>query len=925
MILKASQRGGDAALAAHLLNTNDNDHVEVHAINGFISNDVAGAFQEIKAVAQATKCKQYMFSLSLSPPKDAMVSNEEFMDAIDQSMKRTGLSGQPHVIIFHEKHGRRHAHLVVSRIDIHTMKAINLSFFKERLCDLSRELYLSHDWELPQGHVDRKLADPLSYSLEEYQVAKRAKRDRQEIKSLLQVCWTQSDSKASFEAALLQSNFRLCRGNKRGFVAIDANGKVYSLSRWLNVKTKELKARLGEPVDLQSTEQALRSFENKNEGEQRSHNFDKENKSNDPIVDFLDAQISTLDSRKGRLIIEHKLARLELKKQHIEQRIEEMKHFKSSNSPLHRLWRWTTGNRHQVLAERIEQISALKARQDNEALDIGHVQRIELKAIRSEVAELKRQRHAIVPLYEQKTIKPEFLAKSDPDRLFHKAQIAKTPDYVLKLISDKKSVFSKNDISKKLEDYICVPSNLRDALEKVLNSPELITVADQTNKNPSFTTRTYQKTHNELIATVTNMAEQKCYGVSRQHLNAAIAKQNKALKKFAGASLSNEQCEAIEHVLNRRQLSNVVGLAGAGKSTMLSAANDAWTSQGYRVLGAALSGKAADGLQQASSIPSKTLASWEIGWKHGRNLLNVGDVFVIDEVGMVGTAQLSRIMNEVQKQRAKLVLVGDPEQLQPIQAGTPFRDILQQTSFAKLTEIRRQKLDWQVKASSSLAKGKIAEAMQAYDDHGCVEYSQSSSDSIASLVEDYMVDLELHGDSKSRIALAHRRVDVFGINQGIRAARKSAHELDNEQVFETDHGKRAFAVGDRIVFTRNNKSLGVKNGMLGRVIKTHKQYLTIILDSSINGDLSDTLIINSDSYSSFDHGYATTIHKSQGATADHAFVLSSKNMDDHLRYVAMTRHRNNLKIYQQNEQELQFDVKSNLKKIIHQDYEFELS
>lgn len=140
MILKASQRGGDAALAAHLLNTNDNDHVEVHAINGFISNDVAGAFQEIKAVAQATKCKQYMFSLSLSPPEDAMVSNEEFMDAIDQSMKRTGLSGQPHVIIFHEKHGRRHAHLVVSRIDIHTMKAINLSFFKERLCDLSREL-----------------------------------------------------------------------------------------------------------------------------------------------------------------------------------------------------------------------------------------------------------------------------------------------------------------------------------------------------------------------------------------------------------------------------------------------------------------------------------------------------------------------------------------------------------------------------------------------------------------------------------------------------------------------------------------------------------------------------------------------------------------------------------------------------------------
>jgi len=91
MILKASQRGGDAALAAHLLNAEDNEHIEVHTINGFISTDVAGAFQEIRAAAKATICKQYMFSLSLSPPEDANVSNADFEAAIEQAMKRLGL------------------------------------------------------------------------------------------------------------------------------------------------------------------------------------------------------------------------------------------------------------------------------------------------------------------------------------------------------------------------------------------------------------------------------------------------------------------------------------------------------------------------------------------------------------------------------------------------------------------------------------------------------------------------------------------------------------------------------------------------------------------------------------------------------------------------------------------------------------------
>jgi hypothetical protein len=170
MIIKASQRGGASALATHLLNADDNEHIDVHAINGFMADDVYGAFQEIEAISRATSCKQFMFSVSFSPPKDAVVSDQEFETTIEDALECNGLSGQPHVVIFHEKHGRRHAHLVVSRIDTTRMKAINLSFFKDRLMELSRELYIKHGWDMPKGHEDRTLSDPLNYTLEEYQV-----------------------------------------------------------------------------------------------------------------------------------------------------------------------------------------------------------------------------------------------------------------------------------------------------------------------------------------------------------------------------------------------------------------------------------------------------------------------------------------------------------------------------------------------------------------------------------------------------------------------------------------------------------------------------------------------------------------------------------------------------------------------------------
>lgn len=256
MILEGNQRGGAASMANHLLNSHENEHVEVHEVSGFASHDVFGALQEIHAVSKATQCRQFMFSMSLNPPQNEEVPVEYFEDAIEAAEKKLGLVNQPRVIVFHEKEGRRHAHCVWSRIDGQEMKAINLPYYKMKLQDVSKEIFLQYDWNLPKGFIDKQYSDPTNFSREEWQQAKRAKEDPKLLKRLFTQAWEVSDSKQAFTNALKEYGFTVARGDRRGYVAVDYKGEVYSLSRWAGVKTKQLKDRLGNPELLPSVDTA---------------------------------------------------------------------------------------------------------------------------------------------------------------------------------------------------------------------------------------------------------------------------------------------------------------------------------------------------------------------------------------------------------------------------------------------------------------------------------------------------------------------------------------------------------------------------------------------------------------------------------------------------------------------------------------------
>ncbi|MEO9738052.1 MAG: relaxase/mobilization nuclease domain-containing protein [Paracoccaceae bacterium] len=255
MILKGSVRGSARELATHLLIGTDNEHAEVHEVRGFASEDLTNALIEAECLAKGTRCTKHLFSLSVNPPTHETVSIETFEEAVDRIETGLGLENCPRAVVFHEKEDRRHCHVVWSRIDSEEMRAVPMPYFKNRLMDLSRDLFLEHEWDVPHGILDRSAKNPLSFDLSEWQQAQRTKQDPRIIKAVLRDCWQGSDSKEAFKGALESYGYYLARGDRRGFVAVDVRGEVYSLSRATGIKTKDLNGKLGAPKDLPSVDQ----------------------------------------------------------------------------------------------------------------------------------------------------------------------------------------------------------------------------------------------------------------------------------------------------------------------------------------------------------------------------------------------------------------------------------------------------------------------------------------------------------------------------------------------------------------------------------------------------------------------------------------------------------------------------------------------
>ncbi len=780
MILNGNQRGGAKDLALHLMKT-ENEVVELHEMRGFVSRDLMGALNEIYAVSRGTKCSQYMYSLSLNPPKDADVSVAEFEDAIEQAEKRLGLQGQARAVVFHEKNGRRHVHVVWSRIDLKTMTARQMSHDREKLTTLSKELFLQHNWDMPDGLKNRKDRDPTNYTHAEHQQAQRVKKNAADIKHHFQEAWAQSDSRITFEHALAEKGYYLARGDTGRFVTIDIHGEIYSVAKMLpkGINTKHVRARLVDEAELPSLDQVRAMLAE----QQKPHVPDKE------------------------VTVAPKPA-------------------KTTLTP-------------------------------DKAIEL-----------------VTRYHAAFTPKMMERT-----LYKSEKDEVKRK-----------QLVSD------------------------------VLESDQLIKIG-QRDDHDVYTTQAMLDLEQHMSDAAQIMAHTNSYKVDNHATHRAIFNLNAKLSKETNgtASLSAEQVATLKHMTDNKQLSLVVGVAGAGKTTIMAGAKEAYESQGYRVRGAAPSGIASAGLKDIG-INASTLHSLEYRINIAKKMMDDNDgkpltarqhefiqstmltskdVLIVDEAGMVSAKQLSNVIDLCQQSGAKLVLVGDPEQLQSIEAGAAFRTLLERNESATITEVRRQKTEWQRDATMQLSQGNTADALHAYQKNGDITHSKTRTAAQEQLVADMMQSYRAD-PAKTRLVLAYTKLDVAELNERIKTemvklSKVSADNIttavtvtDGDVEYQT---KQDFAIGDRIMFRKNDKVLGVMNGTFGTLKNMQDGVFHVELD---NGHM---LNFSTEEYNHLQLGYAATIHKSQGMTVDESYVLATPHFDRHTTYVAMSRHKQQVKMY----------------------------
>ena len=464
-------------------------------------------------------------------------------------------------------------------------------------------------------------------------------------------------------------------------------------------------------------------------------------------------------------------------------------------------------------------------------------------------------------------------------------RIIADPSVALDAITHQQSTFTRRDMAKFAHRHSDDIDQFNAVTNAIENAPDLVELGKDSRGLDRFTTRDMIEAEQRLHRAAELMAERQRHEVNEADRATALARAEER-----GLVLSGEQADALAHVTDGRDLGIVVGYAGTGKSAMLGVAREAWEAAGFEVRGVALSGIAAENLEGGSGIASRTIASMEHGWAQGRDMLTSRDVLVIDEAGMVGTRQLERVLSHATEAGAKVVLIGDPQQLQSIEAGAAFRSIHERHGGAEIGEVRRQREDWQRDATRDLATGRTRSAIRAYDSHDMVHEAQTREQARDDLIDRWDRDRQASPDA-SRIILTHTNAEVRELNEAARARMRDMGDLGEDVRVTVERGERHFAAGDRVMFLQNERGLAVKNGTLGTLEQVSEQSMSVRTDDgrSISFDLKD--------YDRIDHGYAATIHKTQGMTVDRTHVLATPGMDAHGSYVALSRHRDGMDLH----------------------------
>lgn len=396
-------------------------------------------------------------------------------------------------------------------------------------------------------------------------------------------------------------------------------------------------------------------------------------------------------------------------------------------------------------------------------------------------------------------------------------------------------------------------------------------------------------------------------------------------------TLSEEQAAVVRYALNRDGVVVIEGNAGTGKSFSLGGVADAVRDAGMHVHVVAPLHKAKDVARNDTMTgedSAKTVQGFNNRLTNKRHREHIAltsrHCIIVDEAGMVGTGELEVLLRYAQAAGAKVILAGDTRQLQPVSAGAPMAAIARLCGTQRLVEIRRQKLDWQRAASRDFAMGRADRALEAYDRAGGVRLIAGRDAALAALARDWRDDVARNPEAamakpwEARLVVAGWNADVSALNIVLREAYRAAGRLQGDDVAvlaftrgqHSALAKLTLATGDRLIFGESVTVNGVtvNNADMATVaaispgadpvvrLRLDKGGVVEAPWSAFMGQ-RDANAPDGARHPKCQHAYAVTVHAAQGTTIDRCFVFNGRGMGTESAYVAMTRHREDARMY----------------------------
>jgi Ti-type conjugative transfer relaxase TraA len=491
--------------------------------------------------------------------------------------------------------------------------------------------------------------------------------------------------------------------------------------------------------------------------------------------------------------------------------------------------------------------------------------------------------------------------------------IQQDPSLVMKALSQQKTVVSEEEIRLFVGRYFS-GDTAESVTERVIGHINTVCVDEE-----RYTRREFVMQERDLMDMARDH-QQRCTPLLSEAETEAL------LEKGTAYGAYNEEQRALIFAMAQGKLwVNGVGFAGTGKTSTLQPVCEALKEKGVEILGLAPTGKAAEGLK-SMGIRAMTIDAFLIHHEHGKEQKSSKhQMILLDEAGMVDTKRFHALAHIVTSQQRNFVALGDPRQLTPIEAGRPFERLLKECTTATLTDVVRQKDPLHKEATQAMGQGDMEKAWHFYKTHHvCMEKGADATQTRAVMEWWKGIKVDTLHHIHDHIMVGHTNACVETLNHGARVLLKhkqylyeqgvtfltkkiTSDELGQTQVIRQD---KEFCRRERVMFLKNDKGLGVMNGNRGTVTDVDNEKIAVRLDDNRLVSFSPRL------YPYLDHGYAVSIHKSQGMTVSTCHVMMEKTMNASLTYVALSRHRDAVMMYANTSD---FPYKSSLKYVFNKD------